>query len=196
MQNLVPEGNWKMAAILGMNDNQVEEICKKVTSGFVTVANYNCPGQVAVSGEEKAVEELANIAKESGAKRAVVLNTSGPFHTMKLNAASEALREELENVVMHKFKSNVIKNLDGMPYKVEDNIHEILAKHIVSPVKFSETLQTMLDEGVGTFIEIGPGKTLSGFVKRMKPQKEINILNINDVKTLESTINFIKGENK
>lgn len=194
MQSLLPKGEWLMAAILGMNENQVEEVCSKVQNGFVVPVNFNCTGQIVISGDKQGVEEAEQIAKELGAKKVRVLKTSGPFHTEKLNEASNALRKDLDNLNSHKFETTVIKNLDGKAYTSQDDIKDILAKHITSPVRFSDGLQTMLDEGVDTFIEIGPGKTLSGFVKRMETEHSVNILNINSVETLESTMNFIKGE--
>lgn len=192
MQNLLPEGNFQMAAILGLTDEQVEEICKKVKSGFVKPANYNTLGQVAISGEEKAIKEAEIIAKEMGAKKVMILKTAGPFHTEKLIESSKALRKELETITISKLETKVIKNIDGEFYENTDDIKDILAKHIINPVRFSKTLQNMLDNGIDTFIEIGPGKTLSGFVKRMKQELPIQIFNINDVGSLENTLNCIK----
>lgn len=197
MQNLVPDGEWLMAAILGMEEDKVEEVCKKAceesTENFVVPVNFNCTGQIVVSGNKSGVEAAEVIAKELGARKVRVLKTSGPFHTEKLIEASNKLREELETLEIHKFESKVIKNLDGTVYTEDNDIKDILAKHIVSPVRFSKGLETMLEMGVDTFIEIGPGKTLSGFVKRMNTEKPINILNINSVDTLESTIDFVKN---
>lgn len=192
MEDLVPNGNWQMAAIMGLDDDKVEEVCKKVTKGFVVPANYNCKGQVAISGEEEGVLEAEEIAKEMGAKKVRVLKTAGPFHTEKLIKSSEALRKELENVNINKPTSKVIKNIDGTEYKETDDVKDILARHIISPVRFSKTIETMLDEGIDTFIEVGCGKTLSGFVKRTPTDTEINILNISNVQTLNDTINFLK----
>lgn len=191
MQNLLPEGDWAMAAILGLEDEKVEEVCKKVVDGFVVPVNYNTQGQVVISGEKTAVEQAEIIAKEMGAKKVRILKTSGPFHTKKLIEASNALRKDLEKININKFKTKVVKNIDGNIYKDEENIKEILAKHMISPVKFSKCLETMLKMGIDTFIEIGPGKTLSGFVKRMKTEKEIKIYNICDVKSLENTLKEI-----
>lgn len=196
MQDLLPEGEWQMAAIMGMTDEQVEEVCKKVTSGFVVPANYNCVGQIAISGEKQAISEAEKIAKEMGAKKVRVLKTAGPFHTEKLIESSQALRKELDNITIYKFNSKVVKNLDGTPYTESDDVKDILAKHIINPVRFSKSLENMMKEGVDTFIEIGPGKTLSGFVKRQKGEREINILNINNIKTLEDTIEFLKKGGK
>lgn len=194
MQNLVPEGNWQMAAVLGLDDEKVEEVCKKVTDGFVVPANFNCKGQVVISGEEEAVKKAAELMQEAGARKVRVLKTSGPFHTTKLIKASESLRKELENTKFNKSSIKVVKNIDGMPYAENDNIKEILAKHIISPVRFSKSINTMLSENVDTFIEVGPGKTLSGFVKKADTTNPVNILNINNVDTLENTIKFIKEE--
>ena len=192
MQNLVPAGEWKMAAILGMNEEQVHEVCKKITKGFVTPVNFNCPGQIAISGDKQGIEEAEEIAKELGAKKVRILNTSGPFHTEKLIEASNALRKDLDTLKINKFETPVVKNLDGTIYNQNDNIKDILAKHIISPVRFSSGLENMIQSGVDTFIEIGPVKTISGFVKIIPTQKNINVLNINNVETLENTINFIK----
>ena len=194
MQNLAPEGNWAMAAIIGLEDNQVEEACSKVTNGFVKAVNYNCPGQVVVSGEKDAVVKAMENAKELGAKRVIELKTSGPFHTEKLQAASAELKKELEKVNFQTFEIPVIKNYNGEKYTAEDNMVEILANHVVNPVKFGKSIETMLEMGVDTFIEIGPGKTLSGFVKKVckKLEKEVNVFNIENVETLESTLETIE----
>ncbi len=191
MQNLLPKGNWQMSAIMGLTDEQVEEVCKKVKSGFVVPANYNCVGQIAISGEKEGIEEAGNIAKEMGAKKVISLKTAGPFHTEKLIESSKALRKELEKITINDFKTKVIKNIDGEIYKNTDDVKDILAKHIINPVRFSKTIQNMLENGIDTFIEIGPGKALSGFVKRTPTDKEIKILNVNNIENLKTTINII-----
>lgn len=194
MQEFTPKGNWKMAAILGLNENKVEDICKGIKDGYVIPANYNTKGQVVISGEEEAVLKAGELAKENGAKKVSILNTAGPFHTKKLEKCSKELKKELEKVTINKKESKVIKNIDGEKYTKTDNIKEILAKHLISPVKFTKVLQTMYNTGIDTFVEIGPGKTLSGFVKRMKFEKEIKILNINNGESLEKTIEELKKD--
>lgn len=166
MHNLLPEGDWQMAAIMGLTNEQVEEVCKNVKTGFVVPANYNCIGQVAISGEKEAVLEAEKLAKEMGAKKVRVLKTTGPFHTMKLQKSSDALRKELEKVTINKFETKVVKNLDGKIYKETDDIKDILANHIVNPVRFSKTLENMLLDGIDTFIEIGPRKNIIRFCKK------------------------------
>ena len=126
------------------------------------------------------------LAKEAGAKRVIELKTSGPFHTKKLEKASRALREELEKIEIKIPDCKVIKNLDATEYKESDNIKEILSNHVINPVKFSDSVKYMIANGVDTFIEIGPGKVLTGFVKKIN--KEVNCININNVETLESAI--------
>ena len=191
MQEFTPKGKWKMAAILGLDDENVEKICKNISSGFVKPANYNTLGQVVVSGEEQAVLNAGEEAKKAGAKKVSVLNTAGPFHTEKLSECSIELKKELDKISINSKNSIVIKNLDGKYYEEKDNISEILAKHIMNPVRFTECLKTMYESGIDTFIEIGPGKTLSGFVKRMKFEN-VKIMNINDVSSLEQVIKEVK----
>lgn len=166
MQNLLPSGEWQMAAIMGLTDNEVEEVCKKVKSGFVVPANYNSVGQVAISGEKEAIEEAEIIAKEMGAKKVRILKTAGPFHTEKLKESSNALRKELENITINNFETKVIKNIDGEFYKDTDDVKDILARHIINPVRFSKTIQNMLNNGIDTFIEIGPRKNIIRICKK------------------------------
>lgn len=194
MQENVPAGEWQMASIIGLEDEKVEQICKEINTGFVVPANYNCPGQVAISGEKQAVEIAMEKAKDAGARKVVPLKTSGPFHTEKLKVASNKLKEELDKIeIKNNNKVKVIKNIDATPYTDADDIKKILAKHVMSPVQFKKTLEKMIEEGVDTFVEVGPGKVLSGFVKRVS--KEVKILNITDCDTLENTINTLKEEN-
>lgn len=190
MQEYVPEGKWLMAAILGLDDDKVEEVCKSVTSGFVTPANYNCVGQIVVSGDEKGIAELEEKAKEAGARKVTILKTSGPFHTEKLQEASRLLREELEKIDVKLPDVKVIKNIDAKSYSSEDNMKEILANHVTNPVRFAKSIEYMLAQGVDTFVEIGPGKTLTGFVKRIS--REVKLININSVESLEAAIAELK----
>jgi len=192
MQNYIPQGNWKMAAILGLDENSVIEACKEVKEGFVVPANFNTIGQIVISGDEKAVIKAGEIAKEKGAKKVSVLNTTGPFHTAKLDKCSEKLKEELQKTNINKKDSKVVKNIDGKQYTASDDVVEVLSRHIMNPVKFTEDLKAMYEGGIRTFIEIGPGKTLSGFVKRMKFEEEIKIMNIFNCETLEEVIKEVK----
>lgn len=190
MQNLCPKGNWSMLAVLGLDEETVTNVCNEITNGFVAPANFNCPGQIVISGEKQGVDEASQKLKKAGAKRIIELKTSGPFHTKMLEKASIELRKELENVKINSFETKVIKNLDGKEYTNNDNVREILSKHIINPVKFEQSLRTMIDMGIDTFIEIGPGKTLSGFVKKI--DRNLNVFNINDIESYKKTISEIE----
>lgn len=191
MHDLVPDGEWAMSAIIGLDEKTLRNICDSINSGFVTLANFNCIGQIAISGEKVAVEEAMTKAKEMGARKAVPLKTSGPFHTKMLSKASESLAKELESTKFNNFATPVIKNIDGQIYKNNDNIKDILANHIISSVRFTESIKTMLDYGVDTFVEIGPGRTLTSFVKKSNPN--VKLYNINDKKSFEETVLEIKS---
>ena len=167
MQELAPKGNWQMAAILGASDEEVENLCNKVQEGFVVPVNYNCPGQVVVTGDEDGIAKIQKLAKDAGIRKVKILKTSGPFHTEKLKESAEAFRKELDDVRIHKFESKVVKNIDGELYTNQDDVKDILFRHIISPVKFSKCLKTMMCMGIDNFVEVGPGKVLSGFAKRM-----------------------------
>ena len=196
MGNLLPKEEYAMAAIIGLEVNKIEEICEKLNEQgkFVVPANYNCSVQTAISGETNAIDEAIELLKQAGAKRAIKLKTSGPFHTVKLQEAKNAYEKELE-----KYESNfriencenikVIKNLDGNYYTKNDNIKEILAKHIISPVRFDKAIKLMENEEIEEYVEIGPGKVLTGFIK--KDNKEAKVYNINNLETLENYINNI-----
>lgn len=191
MQEYLPEGNWSMAAILGLDDKIIEDICKQVTKGFVVPANYNCQGQVAISGEKEAVLQAMELLKEAGAKRTIELKTSGPFHTSKLQEASDKLYDALQEIQINKIADKkVIKNIDATEYTDNDDIKRILANHVINPVKFKKSIENMIDQGVDTIIEIGPGKVLSGFVK--KTNKDIQVFNTNNIEAFEQILSELK----
>ncbi len=186
MGNMIPNEKFSMAAVIGLDSKKIEEVCKQIAQEdkFIVVANYNCSVQTVISGEENAIDEAIGTLKEAGAKRVIKLNTSGPFHTIKLEKAKQAYERELENI---KFNMNnsvkVIKNIDGTYYNENDNIKEILANHIISPVRFDKAIKLMEKEKVEEYIEIGPGRTLTGFIK--KENREANTFNINSLESLE-----------
>ena len=128
-----------------------------------------------------------------GAKKVSLLNTEGPFHTPKLEKCSIGLKKELTKIKINKKDSKVVKNIDGKTYMENDNIIEILSKHISNPVRFTSCLQTMYDNGIDTFVEIGPGRTLSSFVKRMKFENSIKIMNVSNCEELETLIKEVKN---
>ena len=195
MENLLPKEEYCMAAVLGLDSNKIEEVCNNLLKEekFVVPANYNCSTQTVVSGESEAIEEAIEKLKEAGARKVIKLNTSGPFHTCKLKEAKEAYEKELEQVNFNKITEiKVIKNLDGSYYNDNDDMTDVLARHIISPVRFDKAIKLMNDEEVEEYIEIGPGKTLTGFIK--KDNREAKTFNINNIESLENYLNSIKEE--
>ena len=189
MGNFLPDEEYSMAAVIGLESSKIEEICNEInqTGKFVVPANYNCSVQTAISGTNEAVDIAIEKLKEAGARKVVKLKTSGPFHTEKLEKAKELYEKELENVEFKKGNGvKVIKNLDGKIYTEKDNLKEILAKHIISPVRFDKAIEYMKNEKIERFIEIGPGKTLTGFIKKDYPEAELH--NINNLESLEALI--------
>lgn len=181
MQDAYPVGG-AMTAVIGMEPDVVEKACDE-TEGIVKVANYNCPGQLVISGEEEAVKKAMEKLSEAGARRLIPLNVSGPFHTELLKVASEKLTEEMEKL---EFSNPVIpyySNVEATLITEADGIKEILAKQMISSVCFWQSIEKMIEDGVDTFVEIGPGKSLSGFVKRIN--KEVKVINIDKVADLE-----------
>ena len=186
MGNMIPDEKFSMSAIIGLDSEKIEKVCQEISkeNKFLVVANYNCSVQTVISGEEDAINKAMERLKEEGAKRTIKLNTSGPFHTIKLEKAKQAYEKELENINFNvNSKVKVIKNIDGTYYNEKDNIKEILANHIISPVRFDKAIKLMEEENVEEYVEIGPGRTLTGFVK--KENKEANIFNINNLESLE-----------
>lgn len=196
MQNKLPKKEYIMAAVIGLNSKNIEDVCKELRkqNKFVVPSNYNYQNQTVISGEKEAVEEACEILKNKGAKKVVLLKTSGPFHTSELEEAKELYKKELEKITFNKEskKTKVIKNIDGTFYSEKDNMVETLSNHIVSPVRFDKTIRLMEQNEIDTYVEIGPGKSLSGFIK--KEVKDAKIINICDVKTLKQAIDFFKTD--
>ena len=192
MTEAVPEGKGSMYAIIGMQREEVENVCKQCQQyGFVAPANYNAPGQIVIAGEAQATEKAASLAQEKGAKIVSKLNVSGPFHTALLESTSKKLAEELHKLKLHNMNIPVITNVTGKEVENTEEIVPLLIKQIMSPVRWEETILTLSEKGVDTFVEIGPGKTLSGFVKRTI--KGATILNVENQKTLEKTLEKLLG---
>ncbi len=191
MQEEVPVGVGAMAAILGLDEEKVREACKKAESeGIVSPANFKCQGQIAVEGEKAAVEKACEYAKELGAKRAVPLAVSAPFHCEMLKGAGEKLAKELENVTFSDLQIPLITNVTADYVKSRDDIKPLLIQQVSSSVLWQKGIERMIADGVDTFIEVGPGKALSGFMKKIN--KEMTILNVEDMASLEATLTALK----
>lgn len=181
MQEAVPEGG-AMTAVLGLDTEIIEKICKE-TPGMVSIANYNCPGQIVITGENGAIQEAAAKLTEAGARRCVPLKVSGPFHSPMLASAGEKLAKELEAVTVHEIQVPYIANVTADYVTRTEDVKSLLEKQVSSSVKWQQTIERMLADGVDTFIEIGPGKTLSGFMRKIS--RDVKVLNVEKVEDLD-----------
>ena len=184
MQEEVPVGVGAMAAIIALDEETVREVCRIASEkGIAEPANFNCPGQITVAGEKAAVEYACEIAKEKGAKRAMLLPVSAPFHCSMLKGAGEKLARELVRVTVSDLQVPLITNVTGSYVGSKDEIKDLLIRQVSSSVLFEASLRRMLEDGVDTFIEIGPGKALSGFVKKIT--REAAVYNVEDMASFE-----------
>lgn len=184
MQEAVPTGG-AMTAVLGADTAVIEKICEE-TEGIVSIANYNCPGQIVITGEQQAVDAAATALKEAGAKRCTPLNVSGPFHSAMLLPAGEKLAEELEHVEIHEIAVPYITNVTADYVTDPSQVKELLKKQISSSVRWQQSVERMIADGVEAFIEIGPKKSLCGFMKRI--DKTVPAYHVDKVTDLDSVL--------
>ena len=184
MQEAVPEGG-AMAAVLGTDAAVIENVCEE-TEGIVSIANYNCPGQIVITGEAAAVAAASEALKEAGARRIVPLKVSGPFHSAMLTGAGEKLGDVLNNVELKEFSVPYITNVTADYVTSPDGVKELLMQQVSSSVRWQQSVERMIEDGVDTFIEIGPGKTLTGFLKKIDRTKKA--LNVEKVEDLEKVV--------
>jgi [acyl-carrier-protein] S-malonyltransferase len=191
MQEAVPAGAGAMAAIIGLKEDALREVLAKSShAGIVEAANFNCPGQIVIAGETKAVETAVENAKEAGALKAIILNVSGPFHTSMMEPAAVKLEKELAAMTVKDMKIPVITNVTGEFVEDAQVIKATLKKQVMSSVLWEKTINTMLEAGVDTFVEIGPGKALCGFVKKVN--RKVKAINVENLDSLQKAINKIK----
>lgn len=190
MQNTIPAGEGGMCAVMGLDSVKIEETLAKMQEGRnpgdVTIANYNCPGQIVITGKTAAVKDASVKLKEAGAKRVMMLNVSGPFHSPLLVPAGEELAAELEAVTLHPLQIPYVTNVTAE--KVEDiaKTKGLLKEQVSSSVRWMQSMEYMIREGVDTFVEIGPGKTLAGFMKKI--ERDVKVYNIASWDDVEKTI--------
>ncbi|MCY7481903.1 MULTISPECIES: ACP S-malonyltransferase [Bacillus] len=194
MNEAVPAGEGAMAAILGLDKAALEEVTKEVTESghLVELANLNCPGQIVLSGTAKGVELASEKAKEKGAKRAIALEVSGPFHSALMKPAAEKFTDVLSKLDIADAKTPVISNVTADIVTSRDEIETKLIEQLYSPVRFEESVERLIDLGVTTFIEIGPGKVLSGLVKKVN--RRLTTISVSDQETIEAAIQTLKGD--
>lgn len=182
MQESVPDGQGSMSAVIGMEADKIDEICSQV-DGIVAVANYNCPGQIVITGEKAAVEKAGEELTKAGARRVIPLKVSGPFHSKMLEGAGVELKKVLDTVEINKPEVPYVANVNASYVDTDSEIANLLTQQISSPVRFMQSVEKMIEEGVDTFIEIGPGKTLSSFVKKIN--RQVKVINIEKPEDLE-----------
>jgi [acyl-carrier-protein] S-malonyltransferase len=193
MQEAVPAGVGAMAAILGLEDHLVEQACRESESyGVVQAANYNCPNQLVIAGNAEAVEKAVERCKALGSKKAVLLPVSAPFHTSLLAPAGIQLEPELNALSIGSFAFPVVTNVTGDFYTGADSVVQNLKAQVSQPVRWVSCVDTLVSEGVTTYIEIGPGNALSKFIKKIA--KDVQILSVEDVESLEKTLEALKRE--
>lgn len=191
MAEAAPMGTASMAAVLGLDKDSIKKACEEASSlGIVEAANYNCPGQIVIAGEITALEKAMELCLASGAKRAMRLNVSGPFHSSLIKSAGDSLGKDLANINISNTKVPLIANISANIIDGEENIRQSLINQVSNPVRWDESIEKMINSGIDTFIEIGPGKVLSGLVKKIN--KNVITLNVEDCKTLEKTLDKIR----
>ena len=190
MQNAVPVGEGGMVALMGCTDEDAIAFCQEVTNrfGLLEPANFNCPGQIVAGGKSSAIESALSQALQFNIKRAVRLQVSAPFHTSMLKPAADRLKEDLCNIKFNKPISNVISNVDTSYYETNETIADKLEKQVYNPVRWEACVRKMIADGVNTFVEIGPGKTLTGFIKKI--DKNVKSINIENIQGLNAYLQF------
>jgi len=190
MEQAVPDGKGTMAVLLGLDYQQVAAICREAAQGeVVEPANLNCPGQIVISGHRAAVERAMALGAEQGAKRVVELDVSGPFHSSLMRPAAEEFAGDLAEAVFRDPEIPVIANASADYVKHADDIRRALVKQLYSPVRWEETVQKLVAEGVDVFVEVGPGKVLSGLIKRIS--RSVTVISFQDMEGLEKVLEMV-----
>ena len=187
MQNAVPAGEGAMCAVLGLTSEKVLEVLEQVED--VTIANYNCPGQIVITGKTETVACAANILKEAGARRTVMLKVSGPFHSPMMVTAGNTLQKEIEKISFQNLQIPYVANVTAEKVTEEMLIEELLCKGVSSSVRWQQSVETMIADGVDTFVEIGPGKTLAGFMKKIN--REVKVYNVSSWEDIEKVAGML-----
>ena len=189
MQEAVPAGIGAMAAVLALDNETIEAVTKEIDG--VWIANYNCPGQTVISGKKEAVDLACEKLKEAGAKRTLPLNVSGPFHSGMLAEAGKKLGKVLEGVSLNNPSCPYVANVTAQYVTDASVVKELLEKQVSSSVRWQQSVEEMIARGVDTFIEIGPGKTLSGFMKKIN--RNVRVMNIEKLADVEKVVRALKG---
>lgn len=193
MQEAVPVGEGAMAAVMGLTPDEIVAVCQNVETECgeaVQAVNFNCPGQVVIAGATKAVDKASEALKAAGAKRAIPLPVSAPFHSTLMKPAAERLKEVLDKIEFRDAKFPVFSNVTAEPVVKAEEIRALLVKQAASPVKWEMSMHRMIKDGFDTFVEVGPGKVLTGFTRKI--DRAMNALNVEDMASLEKTLAYFK----
>ena len=185
MQNAVPGGKGSMAAVLGMTGDAIEAVLENIDGA--SIANYNCPGQIVITGLKESVERAAEALKQAGARRVLPLNVSGPFHSPYLTEAGNELGKVLEQVELHELKIPYVTNVTAETVMDIHKTKELLSRQVASSVRWEQSMRNMIADGVDTFVEVGPGKTLAGFLKKI--DRNAIVLNVAVWEDVEKVVN-------
>ena len=194
METAVPDGHGAMAAVIGLDSGKIEEVICHSGLDNVGIANYNCPGQIVISGETEQVKQAADKLKEAGAKRAVLLNVSGPFHSSLLTGAGEKLEAVLKELTIEKPQIPYVANVDASYITEQADIMPRLVSQVSHSVRWQQSVEKMVENGVDTFIEIGPGRTLAGFNKKIAKAigKELTTYNVATMEDIDKVVEALK----
>lgn len=193
MENAFPKGKGTMAAVLGLNEQEIAKAIQSITDEVVDIANLNCPGQIVISGSKEGVEEASKLLKENGAKRVLPLNVSGPFHSRLMKSANEEFSNYLNQIEFNDSKIPVYANVSAKPVSEKNEIKDLLIKQLYSPVRFEESIRNMMEEGIDAFVEVGNGKVLSGLLKKI--DRKIPTFSIQDIDSMNKFISWYKEDN-
>ncbi|GGJ07997.1 malonyl CoA-acyl carrier protein transacylase [Alicyclobacillus cellulosilyticus] len=193
MDEAYPAGQGAMAAVLGLDAEALAALCQEVSARghWVEVANYNCPGQVVISGTKEGVAQAAELARQRGARRTVMLQVSGPFHSRLMRSAAEKLAAELAKVAWRRARFPVVANVDAKPYQEPEEARQRLTVQVYSPVRWEESVRAMMAAGVDTFIEFGPGGVLTGLIKKI--DRAVTAWRVEDEETLSEVLRACQG---
>jgi len=192
MEKAYPKGKGTMAAVLGMNEDEIQPIVEQIDDEIVDVANLNCPGQIVISGSKAGVDKASELLKEAGARRVLPLNVSGPFHSRLMKEANEDFAKYLDETTISNATIPVYANVTAKPVKQKEEIKQLLLEQLYSPVRFEQSIRNMIDQGIEAFVEVGTGSVLSGLVRKI--DRSVKTFSVQDEKTFEKFLSWYKED--
>lgn len=192
MEKAYPKGKGTMAAVLGMNEDEIQPIVEQIDDEIVDVANLNCPGQIVISGSKAGVDRASELLKEAGARRVLPLNVSGPFHSRLMKEANEDFAKYLDETTISNATIPVYANVTAKPVKQKEEIKQLLLEQLYSPVRFEQSIRNMIDQGIEAFVEVGTGSVLSGLVRKI--DRSVKTFSVQDEKTFEKFLTWYKED--